>query len=443
VTRAPDGPGAEKAGHSNAPPQSGCRQRVATSAAHGAAAYLPAAESQRHGVALCLSGGGFRAALFHLGAARRLNEYGFLSQVDTISSVSGGSIFSAHLAQRISPWPVRGVPVSDWEDRVAAPFREFTGKNLRTWLPLLGLLEQLLPIGPIRGAAVKLLAKRYVRRLTPLRLPELPDNPRFVFCATDMVFGVNWVFDSRTDALGKGCVGDYQAGYAHPAPPWFVGRAVAASSCFPPVFNPVPAALSPKRLTGGRYRGRDRENLVGKIGLSDGGVYDNLGLEPVWKDHLTVLVSDGGGTFKGARDRGVLWRLQRYFAIASNQGHALRKRWLISNFLTNQMQGAYWGIGSTSGHYGTETPSYSESLAQDVIAEIRTDLDAFSPAESAVLENHGYLLAEAAIQAHLGTAFPAPGPPPALVIPHPEWMDEDEVRRALATSGRSRCLGRR
>jgi hypothetical protein len=136
-------------------------------------------------------------------------------------------ILSPHLAERISPWPTPGTIVPDWEKRVAAAFREFTRKNLRTWLPLLGLLEQLLPIGVIRGTAVRRLAKRYVRRLSQLRFVQLPDHPRFVFCATDMVFGVNWVFDSEIGALGKGRFGDYQAGYLHPAPPRFVGRAVA------------------------------------------------------------------------------------------------------------------------------------------------------------------------------------------------------------------------
>src|SRR5213593_1149029 len=49
-------------------------------------------------IALCLSGGGYRASLFHLGALRRLNELGVLSRVDTIASVSGGSILAAQIA---------------------------------------------------------------------------------------------------------------------------------------------------------------------------------------------------------------------------------------------------------------------------------------------------------------------------------------------------------
>src|SRR3954466_10920261 len=87
---------------------------------------------QRQGMALCLSGGGFRAALFHLGALRRLHELGILSQVDVISSVSGGSIFAAHLAERIPFWPEPGETLATWDEAVAASFRTFVQHNRRT-----------------------------------------------------------------------------------------------------------------------------------------------------------------------------------------------------------------------------------------------------------------------------------------------------------------------
>ena len=51
-----------------------------------------AADRPQPGIALCLSGGGYRAMLFHLGALWRLNEWGYLPRLARISSVSGGSI---------------------------------------------------------------------------------------------------------------------------------------------------------------------------------------------------------------------------------------------------------------------------------------------------------------------------------------------------------------
>ena len=47
-------------------------------------------------IGLALSGGGFRASIFHLGVIRRLEELGIMKYVHTISSVSGGSIIAAY-----------------------------------------------------------------------------------------------------------------------------------------------------------------------------------------------------------------------------------------------------------------------------------------------------------------------------------------------------------
>jgi len=52
------------------------------------------------GIGIALSGGGFRAMLFHAGALARMNELGLLSKAKRISSVSGGSIISGYLAMK-------------------------------------------------------------------------------------------------------------------------------------------------------------------------------------------------------------------------------------------------------------------------------------------------------------------------------------------------------
>ena len=94
-----------------------------------------------------------------------------------------------------------------------------------------------------------------------------------------------------------------------------------------------------------------------------------------------------------------------------------------------------WGIEDA------EQSSYPAPLVSETIAAIRTDLDAFGEAEQAVLENHGYLLADAAARrlaatgaAGIQTRAPAP--------PHPHWMGEERVREALAASGRRVPVGR-
>ena len=191
--------------------------------------------------------------------------------------------------------------------------------------------------------------------------------------------------------------------------------------------------------------------------LTDGGDYDNMGLEPVWKSHAVVLVSDAGGLFTEESDKGLLWRIPRYQSIQERQARALRKRWLIASFNQGTLDGTYWSVASAPSQYEEEGgkeegekekvgtfPGYSKDLARTVIAEIRTDLDGFSDAEAAVLENHGYLLAAAAIRRHVPALLSEPIPPAS--VPHPDWFPPassgDAIRAVLKDSGKRKTLGR-
>ena len=217
------------------------------------------------------------------------------------------------------PWPQPGAPLDQWEQIVEAPFRSFVRKNIRTE-PL--LRRYLLPWNWFRPSTqVGALEACYGKHLTGLLLPDLPETPAFVFCATDMVFGVSWVFERQR-------VGSYQAGYLVPAPRWPVARAVAASSCFPPVFDPLPINVAPGQKVVA-CAGR-RDPWVG-MSVSDGGLYDNLGLQPVER-HGIVLVSDGGQPFVAGVPRGLIGNLKAYLAIQGKQAGAVRKRLLIAQF---------------------------------------------------------------------------------------------------------------
>ncbi len=385
----------------------------------GASKYLP--EIERQGIGLSLSGGGFRATLFHLGAIRRLNELGVLGQVRTISSVSGGSIMNGYLASRVNA--TQG-GIQDF-DSVSKGLREFCSLDIRRWLALEAVI-------PWTHNSVGL-ADQYDKHLTGGKLlKDLWDAPKHIFCSTDLAFGVNWMFKK------KQC-GDYQAGFMDTPADWKVATAVAASSCFPPVFKPLALNLDPAKLQDGRYpEGAYRDKLIQEITLSDGGVYDNLGLEPIWKDHEYVLTSDGGALFSIGGDTGFRWEIGRFIGIPENQALALRKRWLISSFIAGQMKGTYWGIGGTCADYGVQQ-GYSEDLAKNYIATIRTDLDSFSDAEGSVLENHGYWLADAAIRTHVKTLATTAVP---ANPPHPEWAGpEDKIRQALRDSSKRTLLG--
>jgi len=97
-------------------------------------------------------------------------------------------------------------------------------------------------------------------------------------------------------------------------------------------------------------------------------------------------------------------------------------------------------VGAAPCEYADDAPGYTDALAEEVIADIRTDIDAFSDAEAAVLENHGYAVAAAAVKAHLSEL--ASPDAPAAAPPHPEWTDEEEVRVSLEKSWKRKLLGR-
>ncbi|HWB13194.1 MAG TPA: patatin-like phospholipase family protein [Pirellulales bacterium] len=351
---------------------------------------------------LCLSGGGFRATLFHLGALRRLNETGMLSKMNTISSVSGGSIANGLLSKA---WPSLAVDkegvFTNFGQLVEQPLREFCSHNIRDWPILWGRLWpgnwRRLTLGG--QTAANLLADMYENRLVPgLTLNHLTgihktEGPNFVFCATNLQTGVNFTLNAFD-------VGDWMIGHT-PARDLPLSKAVAASSAFPMAFPPLilhPAAED--RFTGGKLaRSPNRGELIKAIRLTDGGVYDNLGLEPVWKDHEFVFCSDGGQPFTVAPRPGK-WsvsRLSRASGIVGNQALAVRKRWLISSYEKHVYGGCYWGIGTDVGDYGPHFPGYHGDVLNR-LRKVRTDLNPFTEQEQLTLMNHGWALASAALQ---------------------------------------------
>ena len=298
-----------------------------------------APNADRSGLALCLSGGGFRGALFHLGAVRRLNELGILSTVKTVSAVSGGTTLAAHLVNTFPLWSGRRVDSETWEREIAAPFRQFTSWNLSAWAVLKGWL----PWFWSTNAAVECLARTLEKRgLGALKLQDLPDAPWFTFCATDLVSGTQWVFDKTSDD------------------PWNVATAVAVSSWMLPPF------------TGSKLR---------RISLADGGVSDYRGVEPVWRTHEFVLVSDGGGAYQPQWGQSLLWSLTRLVGTVSHHAQLFQKRWLLASLMSGAISGGYWGIDSSPLHYQMDRSKrflgYSPELARDVIATIRSDFDEY------------------------------------------------------------------
>ena len=424
---------------------------VELSADAGATASSPDRGCDR-GWCLCLSGGGFRATLFHLGAVRRLNELGVLSRLSTITSVSGGSILNGLLACRWSRLNLNDNGVySNLEEEVGKPMRVFCSQDLRTSLLLGARLDIHNWPAIVRdrfSVSANFLAKRY-EPLFGMRLGELPlpgaSYPRFVFCATNVSTGACWHFHGGPNAR----MGDFYRGYCD-GTAVNVSDAVAASSAFPPGFSALRLNISKKmEFTRDdpwgevRVASAKRPDLPHQreILLTDGGVYDNLAVEPVWRTYRTMLVSDAGRPFESIENsgQGIIRRLKRAADISMEQVAAVRKRWLVDEFLHGRRTGAIWTIHSRLSDFPLDgVQGFPEAIAK-LIQNVRTDLDAFSAAEIGCLENHGYSLADAAIRSRAPTLCMNPQMP--FRWPHETWDSRADFVNALGGSHKRSIIG--
>lgn len=429
------------------------------------------------GPALCLSGGGFRATLFHLGALIRLNELGVLSRVRVITSVSGGSIVNGALAARWTDLQADPQGVFTNFEIVVDAVREFCARDLRTSV-LVG--TRLNPVNTFTLArnwgavTAEALVRPYSGLMLGKRLADLPDPdtgaPRFVFCATSVQTGACWHFHGGP----RGRMGDFYTGYFHVGG-ITLSQAVAASSAFPPGFAGLrfSPGSSPDRIDPwGRNRppsskpGRVAPPGAGEqVLLTDGGVYDNLGVEPVWELCRTLVVSDAGHPFSAEStvSQALVPRLRRVSDISAEQVGAVRKRWMIERIRVGEWigrleaagalvpdvagapavrAGTLWGIDTLPGSYPgglNLPPAYSREIL-DQIASVRTDLNEFTAGEQGVLQNHAYWLANAGIVAYA---------PALATVPHAafEWPvpifapSEHATRGALKASHKRGIVG--
>ena len=360
------------------------------------------------GIGVSLSGGGYRAMLFHLGSLWRLAELGYLGTADRdgrhaplgtlerISSVSGGSITSAVLGLA---WDRLKVDEAGLRERfigkVVEPIQSFADGSTLT------------PMGVLWNALVSTVNKRVVkdyrkRLFGDATLQDLPDHPRFVINATNLQSGALWRFSkpySRDWRVGK---------IKNPGD--LIAMAVGASSAFPPF-------LSPARFN---YAESDYEPASGsdlqmppyttRPALADGGVYDNLGLETVFKRFKTIIVSDAGGGYETQEYIPAGWVRQsvRVMMTIDNQVRNLRKRILLSSLISKARSGVYFSIRGNIDDYPVADKLDCRFERTQALADIGTDLEAKDRTTQRRLINWGYAICDAGIRAWVEDGLPPP-----------------------------------
>lgn len=147
--------------------------------------YIPAdgKEKVEGGMALCLSGGGYRAMLFHTGVLLRLNDLTILSGLKRISSVSGGSITSGVLATRWKDLKFEAGRATNLEELLVGPIRNLASRTIDWPSVIVGLIW----FGGVGGRIANQYRKYLFGEAT---LQDIPSNPRFIFNATGVQSGV-------------------------------------------------------------------------------------------------------------------------------------------------------------------------------------------------------------------------------------------------------------
>jgi NTE family protein len=345
--------------------------------------------------------------LFHVGALWRLNELGWLPKLARVSSVSGGSITAGMLGLRWGSltFSADGV-ASDFDAQLVRPIRAVAAKTIDVWAVLAGIL--------IPGRSVSEMVARAYRRdlFADATLQSLPAAPRFVINATNLQTGVLWRFS-------KPYMADYTIGMI-PDPTVELAVAVAASSAFPPILSPLKLKVDPAAFAEEGRGANYREPFDREVTLSDGGVYDNLGLETAWKSYGTILVSDGGAKLQAESKVPCDWVRQaiRASSVIDNQVVSLRKRETIAGYEDGERTGTYWGIRSEVANFGPPPGSLPCPPAQTaVLAATATRLKAMDALLQERLINWGYAICDTAMrrwvvpqaQAPAGFPYPAAG----------------------------------
>lgn len=359
-------------------------------------------------LALAFSGGGFRATLFHLGVVRFLADIGKLQDVTHICSVSGGSILAAHLVHNW--WRYTGGEFDAAAEEIIRLVRsDLRGRIFRRWI-MSGLLFPLARLtgGPERWCRTMLLRREYDGQLfhgAVLRSLDTQNDPctqyprpELHILATAMKTGQMCSFGSDGLRMDEelGADADLHSGQLVGGELLPISLAVAASSAFPPVFPPV-------NVTHERLLVDARRFPQSPEYLSDGGVYDNLGIRKLKQlqsgAHLGIagmLVSDAEAPF--------VWQVG--IAFRSFWRRAVRS----SDILMRRVSELEYALASgQSGTIGTrllrcsisEVTSGPDALEPALVRgtrQIRTDLDRFSGLEIECLVKHGYLVARKALE---------------------------------------------
>lgn len=311
----------------------------------------------RKTIGLALSGGGMRAAVFHAGVMRYLAEKELLEDVVHVSSVSGGSLFSGMIF-RLGDycWPSSQAYLA----HIFPCFRQILTTQSLQYSAIARLA--LNPLNWRFALSRANVLAQVIKALWDVKAPlsAIGSSPVWSINCTTGETGRRFRFKGVT-------MGDYELGYAG-ADGFDLAKAMAISAAFPGGIGPLSVKCKDfswkKRKQWGSGEPEPCQLPFKRLHLYDGGLYDNLGIEPMFdvgrqemknddtlRSNLTYLiVSDGGAPLARKAIPHPLnpFRFKRIADIALDQSRALRVRAFVNFLQENPTSGAYMGIGTAA-----------------------------------------------------------------------------------------------
>lgn len=393
---------------------------------------------------LALSGGGFRATLFHLGTLAAFDERGCLSRIKAITAVSGGSILAAHCSLNWGQYVRDGVlhasapivrMIIERDVRGAIgrrlPYISFARSLLQILAWVIGWLDFILPLRWIEkirrwsdqltttGQLIRFydhelfhdhvlsdLAKSMAGDVPPPEINLLATNASLAATASFSAKGLKPVVPDPDEANLRAASTGPESGTGTPlatsngrrrfgADVTRVSTAVAASSAFPAFFTPV-------TIDQDVYHWESRSILPRRFLLTDGGVIDNLGIKQFLADNVRgrVVLSDASATVDWETQHSRLLLIRNMFRTIDLMNYFNGR---LRRSFAQGREGPYSrlvriGIDDVvepptpSNNSGPRNP-FLVDVEVDKLRSIRTDFDRFSPGEVAALVRHGYSVA--------------------------------------------------
>jgi len=344
-------------------------------------AAMSTPESEHPGIALCLSGGGYRAVLFNGGAVLRLAEAGLLGRATRVCGVSGGAIVAALVSVHWPRLSADGFSPAAVRREILGPLRALTSRTLNGRSVVGGLL--------FPRSLAEWISHNFDRDLYHgVQFGDLPPLPKLSIGACQLNSGSRIVFSnevrSRPDAIS---IGD---------PSYPVTDAVCASIAMPPDFPAL-------RVSGSAVDGDSRA-----MQLADGMLWDPLALADA-HDCGTLWVSDGGGAL--VDEPSIEGKVEQAARAIELLQHALRsgpKDALLSAFEGGRHAGAYWSLRATTADYPADTCLVCPPARAAELAALPARFAAMSDDLQERLVNWGYAICDIALRSWFDRALPHP-----------------------------------